>query len=112
MSDGAIIGSEAARAISHYKVDFAIIGASALDEEGAVLDFDHHEVEVARAILAHARCKILVADGSKFMPAPYKICDVDQLDHIVLESAPPQAFAQRHSAASTALHITQEQTYV
>ena len=113
MSDGAIIGSEAARAISHYKVDFAIIGASALDEEGAVLDFDHHEVEVARAILAHARCKILVADGSKFgVPAPYKICDMDQLDHIVLESAPPQAFAQRLSAASTALHITQEQTYV
>jgi len=34
------------------------------------------------------------------------------LDHIVLESAPPQAFAQRLSAASTALHITQEQTYV
>ena len=36
-SDGAIVGEHAVEFISRYKVDFAVIGASALDEDGAVL---------------------------------------------------------------------------
>lgn len=50
-SDGAIVGEDAVEFFARYKVDFAIIGASALDADGAILDHDAREVSVARAIL-------------------------------------------------------------
>ncbi|TGU56462.1 hypothetical protein EN790_34430, partial [Mesorhizobium sp. M2D.F.Ca.ET.147.01.1.1] len=38
----------------------AVIGASAIDHDGALLDFDFREVKVAQAIIANARHVILV----------------------------------------------------
>ena len=43
-ADGALIGSTAVSLIGQFKVDYAIIGASAIDEEGALPDFDYREV--------------------------------------------------------------------
>ena len=92
--DGAVVGQDAVDFISRYKVDFAVIGASALDEDGAVLDFDAREVSVARSILRNSRNRILVCDSSKFeATAPVRICDVADLDCFVTDRAPPQAFA-------------------
>ena len=54
-ADGAVVGSTATQLIGQFKVDYAIIGASAIDEEGALLDFDYREVQVAQAIIANAR---------------------------------------------------------
>ena len=61
-ADGAVVGSTATQLIGQFKVDYAIIGASAIDEEGALLDFDYREVQVAQAIIANARNVMLVAD--------------------------------------------------
>ncbi|MBV8922503.1 DeoR/GlpR family DNA-binding transcription regulator, partial [Bradyrhizobium sp.] len=44
-ADGAVVGSTATQLIGQFKVDYAIIGASAIDEEGALLDFDYREVQ-------------------------------------------------------------------
>ncbi|MEA2899684.1 MAG: DeoR family transcriptional regulator, glycerol-3-phosphate regulon repressor, partial [Bradyrhizobium sp.] len=59
-ADGAVIGSTAISLIGQFKVDYAIIGASAIDEEGALLDFDYREVQAAQAIIANARSVMLV----------------------------------------------------
>lgn len=105
-SDGAIIGQEAVDFLDRYKVDFAVIGASALDADGAVLDHDAREVAVARAILKNARHRILVCDGSKFdHSAPVRICDVGELDHVITDRPVPQAFADAAQAAGTRLHV-------
>lgn len=91
--DGAIVGEDAVEFISRYKVDFAVIGASALDADGAVLDFDAREVSVARAILKNSRTRILVCDSSKFdRTAPVRICDIGDLDYVVTDTPPPPAF--------------------
>ncbi|MEM9794198.1 MAG: DeoR/GlpR family DNA-binding transcription regulator [Pseudomonadota bacterium] len=109
-ADGAIIGPDAVEFIRRYKVDYAVIGTSALDEDGAVLDFDSAEVAVARAILANARCRILVADRSKFQrSAPVRICDLGGLQHFVTDLPPPPAFALAAVAAGTQIHVTQPQ---
>ncbi|WP_122074158.1 DeoR/GlpR family DNA-binding transcription regulator [Pseudophaeobacter sp. EL27] len=101
-SDGAIIGEDAVEFISRYKVDYAIIGASALDEDGAVLDHDAREVSVARAILKNARTKILLCDGSKFArSAPVRICDLSDLDVVITNQPPPAPFLEAAKAAST-----------
>ena len=92
-SDGAIVGEDAVEFISRYKADFACIGASAMDEDGAVLDFDAREVSVARAILKNARTKILVSDSLKFeRTAPVRICDIGDIDYFVTDNEPPESF--------------------
>lgn len=103
-SDGAIVGEDAVEHISQFKADFAVIGASALDEDGSALDFDPREVAVARAILRNARTRILVADVSKFgMTAPIRICNVDRLNFVVMDSPPPQSFRKALADAGTTL---------
>lgn len=106
-SDGAIVGEAAVEFMSRFKVDFAIIGASALDVDGAVLDFDAREVSVARAILKNARTRILVSDYNKFeRTAPLRICEVADVDYVVTDKAPPQEFADHCKAANTTLIVT------
>ena len=61
-SDGGIVGEAAVDFIRQFKVDYAVIGASAIDHDGALLDFDFREVKVAQAIIANARHVILVSD--------------------------------------------------
>ncbi|MFO4897741.1 DeoR family transcriptional regulator, partial [Salmonella enterica subsp. enterica serovar Typhimurium] len=76
-ADGAVVGSTATQLIGQFKVDYAIIGASAIDEEGALLDFDYREVQVAQAIIANARSVMLVADSTKLRrSAPVRIAHI------------------------------------
>jgi len=106
-SDGAIVGEDAVEFISRYKVDFAVIGASALDADGAILDYDAREVSVARAILRNSRVRICVADSSKFdRTAPVRICDVSELDYFVTDAPPPEAFAAAARRGQTEILTT------
>ena len=93
-SDGGVVGEAAVDFIRQFKADWAVIGASALDEDGAVLDFDYREVTVARAILENARRSVLVADHQKFeRTAPVRICGLDKIDYFVTDVEPPPRFA-------------------
>ena len=90
-SDGAVIGSVAGDLIHKFKVDTAIIGASALDEEGSLLDFDYEEVKVAQAIIQNARRVILVADRLKFeRAAPIRIASIAEVDAFVTDRLPSE----------------------
>ncbi len=105
-SDGAIVGEDAVEFISRYKADYAIIGASALDEDGAILDYDLREVSVARAILHNARVKILVADNRKFsQTATMRIGHISDIDYFVTDQHPSAQFIK--SAGKTKI-ITPE----
>lgn len=85
-ADGGIVGEAAVDFIRQFKVDFAVIGASAIDEDGALLDFDFREVKVAQAILANARHVILVSDATKFeRTAPVRIAHLSQVDTFVTD---------------------------
>lgn len=101
-SDGAIVGEDAVEFISRFKVDFAVIGASALDADGSVLDYDAREVSVARAILRNARTRLLVCDNTKFdRTAPVRICDISDLDYVITDLAPPQSFCEAAHKSQT-----------
>lgn len=85
-ADGAIVGETAVDFIRQFKVDYAVIGASALDVDGALLDFDIREVKVAQAIIENARHVILVADQTKFeRTAPVRIAHISQVDTFVTD---------------------------
>ena len=93
-ADGAVIGSTAISLIGQFKVDYAIIGASAIDEEGALLDFDYREVQAAQAIIANARSVMLVANSTKLRrSAPVRIADISQINTFVTDVALPAGLA-------------------
>jgi len=93
-SDGGIVGEATLDLVSQFRVDYALIGASALDSDGTLLDFDYHEVRVSQKIIENARKVILVADAMKFdRTAPVRIGHVAQIDTFVTDRPPPQSFA-------------------
>lgn len=73
-ADRATVGPAAVEFIKNFKVDFAVIGSSAIDADGTLLDFDLDEVQVSHAIVQNARSIILVADQTKLnRRAPVKV---------------------------------------
>jgi len=94
-SDGGIVGEAAVDFIRQFKVDFAVIGTSAIDGDGALLDFDYREVRVAQAIISNARHVILVCDATKFeRSAPVRIGHVSQVHTFVTDLCRPPAIRQ------------------
>ncbi|MDP2732356.1 MAG: DeoR/GlpR family DNA-binding transcription regulator, partial [Hoeflea sp.] len=94
-SDGGIVGEAAVDFIRQFKVDYAVIGASAIDHDGALLDYDFREVKVAQAIIANARHVILVADSTKFeRTAPVRIGHLEQVDTFVTDQCPSDKIRQ------------------
>ena len=94
-ADGGIVGEGTVDFIKHFKVDHAIIGASAIDGDGSLLDYDYREVKVAQAIIENARNTILVADSMKFeRSAPVRIGHLSQLSCFVTDKPLPDHLAQ------------------
>lgn len=94
-SDGGIIGEQAIDMISTFKVDHAVMGVSAIDDDGALLDFDYREVRAAQAIMQNSRSVILVSDSMKFSrSAPVRIGHLSQVDVFVTDLPPPEPIVE------------------
>lgn len=91
-SDGGIVGAQSEAVIAQFRVDLAVVGTSAIDADGTLLDFDIREVQAARAIIEHARRVVLVTDSSKFArSAPVRVAHLDDIDMLVTDRLPPAA---------------------
>jgi len=89
--DGGLIGTMTVKAIRSFKFDYAVIGCSALDEDGDVLDYDIQEVGVSQTIIAQARAPLLVADHSKLhRSAPARICSLADVEAVFSDRPLPE----------------------
>ena len=105
-SDGGIVGEATVDFIKQFKVDYAVIGASAIDEDGTILDYDYREVRVSREIIQHARQTILVADAMKFTRnAPVRIAHLSDIDILVTDATPPDAIVDICRQADVRIEI-------
>ncbi|WP_294190177.1 DeoR/GlpR family DNA-binding transcription regulator [uncultured Sphingomonas sp.] len=103
-SDRAVVGALAMDFIRGFRVDHAVIGASAIDRDGTLLDFDVEEVRVSQTIIAHARKVILVADASKIgRPAPVRIAGLNAIDYLVTDRIDPELASACHDAEVTVI---------
>ncbi len=83
---GGITGATAAAFMRQFKVDYAMVGVSAIDSDGALLDFDIREAEVVQAVMENAREVVLAADHLKFeRRAPMRIGHLSQVHHFVTD---------------------------
>ncbi|HMQ41106.1 MAG TPA: DeoR/GlpR family DNA-binding transcription regulator [Paracoccus sp. (in: a-proteobacteria)] len=108
-SDGGLVGDLATQFIEQFKVDYAIIGSSALDLDGDLLDYDLAEVRVSRAILRQARRSFLVSDHSKFRrSAPARIASLSEIDAFFTDLPLPAPLAGLCRDWGTDVHLCGE----
>lgn len=94
-SDGGIIGEATLDLVNQFKVDFALIGISGIDDDGTLLDFDYHEVRVSQAMIANARRVCLAADHSKFgRKAMIRLGSLADIHTFFTDRAPPATVAE------------------
>jgi len=94
-SDGGIVGTSTEEFVDRFKPDYAIIGCSAIDDSGEILDYDLREVRVTQAILRQARSVILVTDSMKLeRSAPVKVGTLDDIDILVTDEGVPDEFVE------------------
>lgn len=104
--DGGIIGEATIDFIRQFKVDYAVMGISGIDEDGTLLDFDYREVRVAQAMIEHARKIFLVADHSKIgRNAVVKLGHISQVTAMFTDIQPPESLMQQIEAAGVQLYL-------
>lgn len=109
-TDGGLTGNLAAQIVENFKFDFAILGCSAMDNDGDVLDFDQQEVIVSQAVLARSRQSLIVADQSKFQRnAPIRICSLADFDTLHTNKPLQQDLAVKCAAWNTEVVVSESQ---
>ncbi|MCA8884352.1 MAG: DeoR/GlpR transcriptional regulator [Rhodobacteraceae bacterium] len=105
-SDGGLVGTLTMRAIEQFKFDYAVIGCSALDHDGDLLDFDIREVGVSQTIIGQARRTFLVADATKFeRSAPVRIASLREIDRFFTDAPLSPALADLCAGWNTGVDI-------
>lgn len=105
-SDAGLVGHLASDTIRQFKFDFAVIGCSALDQDGDLLDFDFQEVIVSQTIIAQARRSFLVADHSKFSrSAPARIVSLTRIDTFFTDKPLPAKLTALCATSDTAIVV-------
>ncbi len=105
-ADAGLVGDVTLEMVRHFKVDIAVIGTSALDEEGDLLDYDFREVRVSQAIIRQSRKTWLAADGSKFSrTAPVRIASLAELEVFFTDTPPPDPVAERCREWGTRIRV-------
>ncbi|MFZ5962689.1 DeoR/GlpR family DNA-binding transcription regulator [Thalassococcus sp. BH17M4-6] len=95
-ADNGLIGNLAIETIQQFRFDIAVVGCSALDEDGEMLDFDIEEVGVSQAIIDRSRKVFVVADQSKFQRnAPVRIASLSTVDLIFTDAPLPGSLPGR-----------------
>lgn len=104
--DRGITGEATIDFIRQFKVDYGIIGISAIEQDGTLRDFDYREVRVAEAIIAQSRQVYLVADHSKFgRPALVRLGHLAQVSALFTDQPVPEAMTEVFAEAKTAVHV-------
>jgi DeoR family glycerol-3-phosphate regulon repressor len=91
--DGGIIGEATLDFVQQFRVDYAIIGISGIDEDGSLLEFDYQEVRVAQALIRNSRRVILACDHTKFgRHAMIRLGDLSNIHVLVTDVEPDEHF--------------------
>lgn len=105
-SDTGLVGDLTSEFFRQFKVDVAVVGCSALDPDGDILDFDLAEVRVSRAIIGQARQTYLVCDHSKLgRSAPVLLGSLGEMTRMFTDQPLPAALARRCSEWGVDVHV-------
>ena len=73
--------------VKQFKFDYSVLGCSAIDADGDLLDFDGQEVMVSSTAIKRSRKIMVVADHNKFeRNAPLTICSLSDVTMLFTDS--------------------------
>lgn len=108
-SDGGLVGDIAAATVRQFRFDIGVIGCSALDAGGDVLDYDLQEVGVSQTILRQSERRFLVADRSKFdRRAPARVATLAEIDTVFIDAPLPRSLEARCRGWNTEIRTCPE----
>ena len=86
--------------IDQFQADHAVLAVAALDPVAGVADTDIDEAQIARRMMANATNVIVVAQAAKLgRKAAHRICRLDEVDMLVCDMVPGDAFLAALDAA-------------
>jgi DeoR family transcriptional regulator, glycerol-3-phosphate regulon repressor len=107
-TDGGLVGELTTQFFAQFKVDYAVIGASALDRDGDLLDFDLAEVRVSKAIIRQSRRVFLVCDHTKVgRSAPARLASLSEVSMLFTDQPLPDDLMQKCNDWGTAVSTTE-----
>lgn len=105
-ADGSLIGDMATAALGRFRVDFAVIGFSGIDDDATLMDYDLQKVAVKQAALAAARRTIAVGEAVKLRrSALVRVASPAQLECLVTDAPPPRQVSDLFEAASVRILV-------
>ncbi|KGB80886.1 MAG: DeoR/GlpR transcriptional regulator [Confluentimicrobium sp.] len=94
------VGPIALDQIAQFQADHAVLTVAALDPVVGAMDSNFDEAQVARKMINHARNTVVVAHRAKFgRKAAFRVCRLDEINVLVCDEAPDEAFAAALDAA-------------
>lgn len=91
----ALVGPRALEGIRSFNADKVILSCKGIDMEKGITDANEMFSEVKKAMLSSAKQKILAVDCTKFEAVAFsKICEVTDLDMVVTDVKPSEAWME------------------
>jgi DeoR/GlpR family transcriptional regulator of sugar metabolism len=95
----ATYGDQTVAEIGRYHLDLAIVSPVGIDARAGAMDYLWHEAAVARAMLEHARQRIVLADRSKLgQTSRMQICSASAVDVLVTDAMAGDAIVRQLQA--------------
>ena len=89
-ADGSLVGEATLEAIARFRPDYALLGFSGIDNDGAIMDFDLQKVAAKQAMLAAARQSFMLGDATKFdRSSLVRVTPLERLSGLVTDQTPP-----------------------
>lgn len=109
-ADGGIIGEATVNFINQFRLDYCILGISAVESDGAMMDYDYHEVQVKRALMRNARNIVLATDHSKFTRnAIIRLGDLKEIHALFTDAPLPSELQYYLNHSDVAVYICNEE---
>lgn len=109
-TDGGLIGEATVDFIARFRLDYGILGISAVDKEGSMLDYDYHEVQVKSALMQSSRQVVLVTDHSKFgRSAIVRLGDIAEVNYLFTDLPLPLELEQHLAYTNVVVRICNQE---
>lgn len=90
-----LVGVTAVEAVRQFRCDLAVMSCGGIEGDGTLVDFDHAEVMVMRAMIAQARGVLVAADHTKMhRPAAVRLGHLREVGMLVTDQALPAPLAE------------------
>ncbi|QRV25632.1 DeoR/GlpR family DNA-binding transcription regulator [Marinomonas foliarum] len=91
--DGSLTGSQTTEQLDKMRFDYALIGCSAIETDGSILDFDANKIAMKKLAMKRAKRKILLVDSTKFGKTSREcFAQISDFDLIIIDQQPHHSF--------------------